>query len=131
MSRTLVGAGTIVIITLFDLKRAVHYTLFFQSRKQETQKESVFSIFFLTTVYDIYVHNIFLIRVIKEKKRNHSIIQKRCRLSRIRLETFYLQLEVPNLRVRIAQIGVESIVIILQSGGGSRSFAVLINQKCD
>jgi hypothetical protein len=65
----------------------------------------------------------------KENKGYHSIIQQRCRLARIRLETFYLQLKVPNLRVRLSQIGIEPIIILLQSGSGSRTFAVLQTKK--
>jgi hypothetical protein len=61
----------------------------------------------------------------KKKKGNQSIIQQRCRLARIRLETFYLQLKVPDLRVRIAQIGVEPLIILLQSRRDSRSFTVV------
>jgi hypothetical protein len=64
-----------------------------------------------------------------KKKRISFIIQQRCRLARIRLETFYLQLEVPNLRVRIPQFGVEPIIIVLQSSSGSRRFAVLQTKK--
>jgi hypothetical protein len=109
------------------------FPFLFQSRKQESQCESVFSFFFwsATTVYDIYVSQQFSYypRHKREKKRRKSIIQQRCRLARIRLETFYLYFEVPNLRVRIAQLGVEPIIIIQQSRSGSRSFAVLQTTK--
>lgn len=107
-------------------QEAVHRTLFFSSSPENNEdkgnQSSLF--FFATTVYDIYIHNNFPTRVTKEEKWK-SIIQQRCRLARIRLETFYLQLEVPNLRVRIAQLGVEPIIIILQNRRGSRGFAVL------
>ena len=85
--------------------------------------------FFATTVYDIYVQQHFSYPRNKRRKGNQSIIQQRCRLARIRLETFYLQLEVPNLRVRIAQLGVEPVIVVLQSRRGSRSFAVLQTNK--
>lgn len=65
----------------------------------------------------------------KKKGGISIIIQQRCRLARIRLETFYLQLEVPNLRVSISQIGFEPIIVLLQSRSDSRRFAVLRAQK--
>jgi hypothetical protein len=93
------------------------------NKKYKGNQSSPF--FFATTVYDIYVQQQFSYPRNKRRKGNQSIIQQRCRLARIRLETFYLQLEVPNLRVRIAQLGVEPIMIVLQSRRSSRSFAVL------
>jgi hypothetical protein len=43
----------------------------------------------------------------------------------IRLETFYLQHQVPDFRIRIAKVRAEPLIIILYGGGGGGNFAVL------
>ena len=53
----------------------------------------------------------------KRDKRNEMfqlvVQQCGCRLARVRLEAFHLQLEVPNFGVGLAQFGVEPVVITL------------------